>query len=94
MSWIEENIGEGYQQVIIGVLLFIIGAAMGWVESTDPAMTAADVYIPSLLMLSGAMVTLLGISFGTGHEDDRTNDLMDAINDLTSRMNSMLGEEE
>jgi len=57
-------------------------------------MTAADVYIPSLLMLSGAMVTLLGISFGTGHEDDRSNDLMDAINDLTARMNSMLGEEE
>ena len=24
MGWIEENIGEGYQQVIIGVLLFII----------------------------------------------------------------------
>ena len=30
MGWIEENIGEGYQQVIIGVLLFIVGAAMGW----------------------------------------------------------------
>jgi hypothetical protein len=45
-------------------------------------------------MLSGGMVTLLGISFGTGHEDDRTNDLMDAINDLTNRMNAMLGQEE
>ena len=94
MSWIEENIGEGYQQVIIGVLLFIAGAAMGWLEAADDVMTAADVYIPSLLMLSGGMVTLLGISFGTDHEDDRTNDLMDAINELTTRMNSMLGEEE
>ena len=94
MNWLEENIGEGYQQVIVGVVLFIIGATMGWLESVDGAMTAADVYVPSLLMLSGAMVTLLGISFGTGHEDDRTNDLMDAINELTARMNSMLGEEE
>ena len=94
MGWIEENIGEGYQQVIIGVLLFIAGATMGWLEAADDVMTAADVYIPSLLMLSGGMVTLLGISFGTDHEDDRTNDLMDAINELTTRMNSMLGEEE
>ena len=94
MGWLEENIGEGYQQVIVGVVLFIIGATMGWLESVDGAMTAADVYVPSLLMLSGAMVTLLGISFGTGHEDDRTNDLMHAINELTARMNSMLGEEE
>ena len=94
MGWLEENIGEGYQQVIVGVVLFIIGATMGWLESVDGAMTAADVYVPSLLMLSGAMVTLLGISFGTGHEVDRTNDLMDAINELTARMNSMLGEEE
>ena len=94
MGWIEENIGEGYQQVIVGVLLFIVGAAMGWMESTDPAMSAADIYVPSLLMLSGAMVTLLGISFGTDHEDDRTNDLRDAINDLTARMNSMRGQEE
>lgn len=94
MGWIEENIGEGYQQVIIGVLLFIAGAVMGWLEAADDVMTAADVYIPSLLMLSGGMVTLLGISFGTDHEDDRTNDLMDAINELTTRMNSMLGEEE
>ena len=94
MGWIEENIGEGYQQVIIGVLLFIVGAAMGWMEAADGAMTAADVYVPGLLMLSGFMVTLLGISFGTDHEDDRTNDLMDAINDLTARMNSMLGEGE
>jgi hypothetical protein len=94
MGWIEENIGEGYQQVIIGVLLFIAGAAMGWLEAADDVMTAADVYLPSLLMLSGGMVTLLGLSFGTDHEDDRTNDLMDAINELTTRMNSMLGEEE
>ena len=38
MGWIEENIGEGYQQVIIGVLLFIVGAAMGWMEAADDVM--------------------------------------------------------
>ena len=94
MCWLEENIGEGYQQVIIGLLLFLAGAIYGWMEAADGMMTAADVYVPSLMMLSGAMITLLGISFGTSFEDDRTNDLMDAINELTDRMNSMLGQEE
>ena len=45
-------------------------------------------------MLSGAMVTMLGISFGTDNEEDRTDDLMNAINDLTARMNAMLGSED
>ena len=45
-------------------------------------------------MLAGAMITMLGISFGTDNEDDRTNDLMDAINELTARMESMIGSDE
>ena len=40
-------------------------------------------------MLSGAMITLLGISFGTDSEDDRTNDLQDAITELTGMLNSL-----
>ncbi len=94
MSWLEENIGEGYQQVIIGFAVFIIGALIGWMEAANGQMTAAEVYMPAVIMLSGAMVTMLGLSFGTGHEDDRTDDLMNAINELTARMNSMLGSEE
>ena len=94
MSWLEENIGEGYQQVVIGFAVFIIGAILGWMEAADNMMSASDVYLPAVIMLSGAMVTMLGLSFGTNHEDDRTDDLMNAINELTARMNSMLGSEE
>ena len=93
MSWLEENIGEGYQQVVIGFTVFIIGAVLGWMEA-DEMMTAKDVYMPAVIMLSGAMVTMLGLSFGTNSEEDRTDDLMNAINELTARMNSMLGSEE
>ena len=40
-------------------------------------------------MLSGAMITLLGVSFGTDNEEDRTNDLQDAISDLTGMLNNL-----
>ena len=94
MSWLEENIGEGYQQVVIGFSVFIIGALLGWMEAADNIMTASDVYMPAVIMLSGAMVTMLGLSFGTDSEEERTDDLMNAINELTARMNSMLGSED
>jgi hypothetical protein len=94
MSWLEEYIGEGYQQVIIGFSVFIIGALLGWMEAADNVMSASDVYMPAVIMLSGAMVTMLGLSFGTENEEDRTDDLMNAINELTARMNAMLGTEE
>ena len=37
------------------------------------------------------MITLLGISFGTDNKADRTNDLMDAINELSARLDSLVG---
>ena len=43
-------------------------------------------------MLSGAMITMLGISFGTNSEDDRTNDLQDAIMELTGMLNALQAE--
>jgi hypothetical protein len=94
MSWLEESFGEGYQQVVIGFSVFIIGALLGWMEAADDVMTASDVFMPAVVMLSGAMITMLGLSFGTSLEDDRSDDLMNAINELTDRMNSMLGVEE
>ena len=94
MSWLEENIGEGYQQVVVGFSIVIIGAILGWMQAADDMMTAADVYMPAVVMLSGAMITMLGLSFGTDSEEDRTDDLMNAINELTARMNSMLGSED
>ena len=35
------------------------------------------------------MITMLGISFGTDHADDRTNDLQDAIMELTGMLNTL-----
>jgi len=87
---LEETLGSGYQQIIIGFVVFIIGAIWGGIMADD-GMTASDVYWPAFTMLAGAMITMLGISFGTDNEDDRTTDLMDAINDLTAKMESMMG---
>ena len=87
---LEETLGSGYQQIIIGFVVFIIGAIWGGIQA-DGSMTASDIYWPAFTMLAGAMITMLGISFGTDKEDDRTNDLMDAINELTARMESMMG---
>ena len=89
MSSLEDTFGSGYQQIIIGFVVFFLGAFWGGIEA-DGNMTAADVYWPALTMLAGAMITLLGISFGSDHEDDRTNDLMDAIEDLTARLDKLV----
>jgi hypothetical protein len=58
--------------------------------ATD-GMVAEDIYWPAVMMLSGAMITLLGTTFGTDHEDDRSNDLNDAIMELTDRINRLVG---
>ena len=88
MSELEEKLGPGYQQIIIGLLLFIAGALWGGMAAVD-GMKAEDVYWPSVVMLSGAMITLLGTTFGTDKEDDRSNDLNDAIAELTGMLNTL-----
>ena len=88
MSSLEDTFGSGYQQIIIGFVVFILGAFWGGIG--DGNMTASDVYWPALTMLAGGMITLLGISFGSEHEDDRTNDLKDAIADLTERLDKLV----
>tara|TARA_Y100000589_G_scaffold23255_3_gene19298 strand:- start:682 stop:1071 length:390 start_codon:yes stop_codon:yes gene_type:complete len=89
MSGLEDTFGSGYQQIIIGFVVFILGAFWGGIEA-DGNMSASDVYWPALTMLAGGMITLLGISFGTDHEDDRTNDLRDAIEDLTAKLDKLV----
>ena len=88
MSELEEKLGPGYQQIIIGLLIFIAGALWGGMAAVD-GMKAEDVYWPSVVMLSGAMITLLGTTFGTDKEDDRSNDLNDAIAELTGMLNTL-----
>jgi hypothetical protein len=86
----EEQLGKGYQQMMIGLIIFISGAIWGGMVATE-GMVAEDVYWPAVMMLSGAMITLLGTTFGTDHEDDRSNDLNDAIMELTDRINRLVG---
>ena len=90
MSSMEEPLGKGYQQMMIGLIVFITGAIWGGMIATD-GMVAEDIYWPAVMMLSGAMITLLGTTFGTDHEDDRSNDLSDAIMELTERINRLVG---
>jgi cytochrome c biogenesis protein ResB len=75
---------------MIGLIIFIAGAIWGGMIATD-GMVAEDIYWPAVMMLSGAMITLLGTTFGTDHEDDRSNDLNDAIMELTDRINRLVG---
>ena len=89
MSSMEEQLGKGYQQMMIGLIIFIAGAIWGGMIATD-GMVAEDIYWPAVMMLSGAMITLLGTTFGTDHEDDRSNDLSDAIMELTERINRLV----
>ena len=44
MSGLEESLGEGYQQIIMGMVIFIIGAAWGGM-SAGSGMTAEDVLL-------------------------------------------------
>ncbi len=76
--------------MMIGLIIFIAGAIWGGMVATD-GMVAEDIYWPAVMMLSGAMITLLGTTFGTDHEDDRSNDLSDAILELTERINRLVG---
>jgi hypothetical protein len=36
------------------------------------------------------MITLLGTTFGTNYEDDRSNDLQQALNELAAKMDSLI----
>ena len=76
--------------MMIGLIIFISGAIWGGMIATD-GMVAEDIYWPAVMMLSGAMITLLGTTNGTDHEDDRSNDLSDAIMELTERINRLVG---
>ena len=89
MNTLKENLGDGYQQVIIGFITFLVGAIWGGMNAgTD--MIAADVYWPAVVMLSGAMITLLGTTFGTNFEEDRSNALLQALNEMAEKMDSLI----
>ena len=85
MNTLKENLGDGYQQVIIGFATFLVGAIWGGMNAgTD--MIAADVYWPAVIMLSGAMITLLVSTFVPNYEDDRSTELQQVLNALAAKM--------
>ena len=89
MSALEEKLGPGHQQIVIGLLIFAAGALWGIMLASGDEINLKDLFISAVVMLSGAMITMLGISFGTDNEDDRTNDLQDAIMELTGMLNTL-----
>ena len=89
MSGIEEKLGPGHQQIVIGLLIFASGALWGVMLANANEINLKDLYTSAVIMLSGAMITMLGISFGTDNEDDRTNDLKDAIVELSGMLNAL-----
>ena len=89
MSGLERKHGPGYQQIVIGMLIFATGALWGVMLASGDEINLKDLFISAVVMLSGAMITMLGISFGTDYEDDRTNDLQDAIAEMTSMLNAL-----
>ena len=98
-SILEDKLGPGHQQIVLGLLIFASGALWGiMLASGDGDIDLADLYVSAVVMLSGAMITLLGISFGSGNELDETSDLKDTITELTSMLEKLqqkvLGKEE
>lgn len=89
MSKMEEKLGPGHQQIVLGLLIFSAGALWGIMLANGDEINLRDLFTSAVIMLSGAMITMLGISFGTDHEDDRTNDLQDSIMELTAMLNKL-----
>ena len=89
MSGLEEKLGPGHQQIVIGLLIFASGALWGVMLANANEINLKDLYTSAVIMLSGAMITMLGISFGTDNEDDRTNELKDSIMELTGMINAL-----
>jgi len=86
MSDLEQKLGPGHQQIVLGLLIFAAGAIWGVLIANGDETSLKDLYMSAVVMLSGAMITLLGMTFGTGHDEDRTNDLQDAVAELTSML--------
>ena len=89
MSGLEEKLGPGHQQIVLGLLIFAAGALWGVMLDNGEDTDLKDLFVSAVIMLSGAMIKLLGVSFGTDSEEDRTTDLQDAIADLTGMLNAL-----
>ena len=62
MSGLEEKLGPGHQQIVLGLLIFAAGALWGIMLASGEEIDLKDLFISAVIMLSGAMITMLGIS--------------------------------
>jgi len=84
----EEKLGPGHNQIKIGLVLFLVGAGYGGLATTGGTIEIGDIFWSGLMMIGGAMIVLLGISFGSGFGLEGTSaDLSD-----TSHLQSALDE--
>lgn len=88
MSDLEEKLGAGYQQIVLGLIIFAIGAIWGGMSANE-GMKAEMVYWPAVTMLSGAMITLLGTTFRTNDSEDKLNELQDSLSELNSMFKTL-----
>ncbi len=98
----EEKLGPGHNQIKIGLVLFVVGAGYGGLAATGGTIELADVFWSSVMMLAGAMIALLGISFGSGyglegtaadlsdtsHLQGALDELNEKLKELTAKMGS------
>jgi hypothetical protein len=89
MSTLKDKLGDVYQQVMIGFATFLVGAIWGGMNA-GADMVAADIYWPAVVMLSGAMITVLGTTFGTKYGFDRYYDLQLALNEMAEKMDALI----
>ncbi len=84
MNELEENLGPGYKQIVIGLIIFAIGAIWGLILAQKDPIEMGDLYASAVIMLSGAMMVLLGTTFGSKGSEDRATDLPNALEDLST----------
>jgi hypothetical protein len=83
---LEETLGEGYKQVLAGLGAFLVGAIWGATSETS----IEGMYIPLVIMMLGALVAILGMSFGgAGGAHGESFDLKSAMDDMAGMLTEL-----
>lgn len=83
---LEETLGEGYKQVLAGLGAFLVGAIWG----AAGEMSIEGMYIPLVIMMLGALVAILGMSFGgAGGAHGDSFDLKSAMDDMAGMLTEL-----
>lgn len=82
---LEETLGDGWRQVLGGLGLFLVGAIWGGVAETS----IEGMFWPLVVMMLGALVSILGMSLGTGGAHGEAFDLKNAVDEMTVMLNDL-----